>query len=77
MSSQAYDDLYWAMGDGGPQQDILMNAQNLDTLHGKIMRVSVPRSGTGYEIPEGNVVGKLQSCVFPVVHSHRPMILFM
>lgn len=55
---QSEDDLYWAVGDGGPQNDLRDNAQNLNTYHGKVVRITVPRSGSGYTNPEGNAKGK-------------------
>eukprot|EP00903_Cladosiphon_okamuranus_P010019 g9501.t1 len=52
-----YNDLYWSMGDGGPATDPLNNAQNLSSLHGTMIRISVP-SFEGdtelYQIPSGN-----------------------
>lgn len=54
---QSEDDLYWAVGDGGPPFDLLSRASDLDTLLGKIIRITVPRSGTGYTLPDGNVRG--------------------
>lgn len=52
----AYHDLYWSVGDGGPQNDPFDNAQDLTVLHGSIVRISVPSSATGsnYTIPAGN-----------------------
>jgi glucose/arabinose dehydrogenase len=44
--------LYIAMGDGGSAGDPLGNAQRLDTLFGKILRIDV--SGEGYAIPPDN-----------------------
>jgi len=49
--------LYIALGDGGGQNDQFGNAQNLNSLLGKILRidVDVPRSsGRPYGIPPGN-----------------------
>jgi len=49
--------LYIAFGDGGGQNDQFGNAQNLNSLLGKILRIDVdaPRSsGRGYAIPDGN-----------------------
>ncbi|MBN2045742.1 MAG: PQQ-dependent sugar dehydrogenase [Anaerolineales bacterium] len=45
--------LYIGMGDGGSGGDPQGNAQNPDTLLGKILRIDVD-SGTPYAIPEGN-----------------------
>lgn len=50
-------DLYIALGDGGGQNDQFGNAQNLNSLLGKILRIDVdaPRSsGREYAIPAGN-----------------------
>ena len=47
------DLLYVGFGDGGPQGDPDGNAQNLDDLRGKILRIDV-RSGDGYRIPADN-----------------------
>ncbi|MGH2482912.1 MAG: PQQ-dependent sugar dehydrogenase, partial [Candidatus Limnocylindria bacterium] len=49
--------LYIALGDGGGQNDQFGNAQNLNSLLGKILRIDVdaPRSsGRAYGIPPGN-----------------------
>lgn len=56
---EAYHELYWSVGDGGPQNDPDNRAQDLTTLHGSIVRISVPSAvaGTGYDIPVGNFVG--------------------
>ena len=45
--------LYLGFGDGGPQGDPDGNAQNLDDLRGKILRIDV-RGGDGYRIPADN-----------------------
>lgn len=54
-------DIYWAIGDGGPQTDPLGTGQNTSNILAAIIRVSVP-SGTstsdvGYTIPSGNYPG--------------------
>ncbi|MGH2463351.1 MAG: PQQ-dependent sugar dehydrogenase, partial [Candidatus Limnocylindria bacterium] len=49
--------LYIALGDGGGQNDQFGNAQNLNSLLGKILRIDVDApgsSGRGYGIPDGN-----------------------
>lgn len=53
---EAYHDLYWSVGDGGPQNDPEDRAQDLSKYHGSIVRISVPSalSGSGYDIPAGN-----------------------
>ena len=43
------------MGDSGPHLDTGNNAQDTTTLHGSIIRISVPSDGTGYTIPSGNL----------------------
>lgn len=50
-------DLYWSMGDSGAQEDPEEHGQNLQDLHSTIVRISVPKSGSGYTIPKGNVGG--------------------
>lgn len=45
--------LYISVGDGGPGGDPNNNAQNLDTLLGKILRINV-KGASGYTIPAGN-----------------------
>ena len=52
----AQHELYWSVGDGGPQNDPFGNAQDKTLLHGSIIRILVPSAvgGTGYEIPTGN-----------------------
>jgi uncharacterized repeat protein (TIGR03806 family) len=45
--------LYVGFGDGGPQGDPSGNAQNLDDLRGKILRLDVSPA-QGYTIPPGN-----------------------
>ncbi|CAN0459445.1 unnamed protein product [Ascophyllum nodosum] len=49
-----YHDLYWAMGDGGPQEDPNDHGQRTDVLFGTVVRISVPSKGSGYEVPSGN-----------------------
>lgn len=44
--------LYLALGDGGPQGDLHNNAQNLNTWHGKILRISI--DDHPYSIPADN-----------------------
>ncbi len=49
--------LYIGLGDGGSGGDPLCNAQNLDTLLGKMLRIDVtttPPAGQQYVIPAGN-----------------------
>ena len=48
--------LYIGMGDGGPQEDPLGNAQNLNSFSGKILRINVNKKENGkmYSIPENN-----------------------
>lgn len=51
----ASHDLYWTIGDSGPQNDPFDRAQGPDTLHGSMVRVSVSSvMGSGYEIPGDN-----------------------
>jgi glucose/arabinose dehydrogenase len=50
--------LYIGMGDGGSGGDPQNNAQNPDTLLGKILRIDVD-SGDPYSIPEGNAPNAL------------------
>ncbi|CAN0432934.1 unnamed protein product [Ascophyllum nodosum] len=52
-----YHDLYWAVGDAGPQEDPFGHGQSTDILFGSIVRVSVPSDGTGYEVPSDNYPG--------------------
>jgi glucose/arabinose dehydrogenase len=49
--------LYIALGDGGGQNDQFGNAQNLDSLLGKLLRIDVdgtPTAGREYAIPADN-----------------------
>jgi putative heme-binding domain-containing protein len=48
--------LYIAMGDSGPQQDPHGNAQDMNLLRGKMLRIDVDRAGesTPYAIPPDN-----------------------
>ena len=56
-----YHDLYWALGDEGPQEDPNDHGQRTDVLFGTVVRISVPSKGSGYEVPSGNFqdAGKL------------------
>lgn len=55
-------DLYWSIGDSGPQTDPDQHGQSTDDIHATIVRITVPTTGTGYTIPSGNVgSGKLCS----------------
>ncbi len=48
-------DLYWSMGDSGPQLDTTQMAQNPNELHGSIIRIALNSNmGTDYTIPNGN-----------------------
>ncbi|GHH69720.1 glucose dehydrogenase [Streptomyces sulfonofaciens] len=49
-------DLYWSIGDGGGADDAPNNAQNLNTLLGKILRIDVSRTcgDLPYCVPEDN-----------------------
>ena len=57
MSQADYHDLYWALGDGGPQRDPIDHGQRTDVLFGAVVRISVPSEGTGYIIPSDNYPG--------------------
>jgi glucose/arabinose dehydrogenase len=50
------DGLVWfAVGDGGPSQSRSMRAQDLNDLHGKILRIDPhPTAGMAYQIPADN-----------------------
>eukprot|EP00752_Nemacystus_decipiens_P008421 g7527.t1 len=52
----SHHDLYWSVGDGGPQNDPMNRAQDLSEYHGSIVRISVPSdvSASGYELSAGN-----------------------
>lgn len=53
-----FHDLYWTVGDGGPQGDPDNKAQDRSLFHGSVVRISVPSAadGKGYEIPTGNAI---------------------
>lgn len=61
-------DLYWTTGDGGPQTDYENHSQDLDTMLGAIMRITVPSSGEGYTVPSGNygqgIGASFAQCIF-------------
>lgn len=66
----ASNELYWAMGDGGPQEDTTNNGQNTNTLHGSIMRISVDsQMDSSYSVPGSNPYsgGGKSRLVAPVV----------
>lgn len=46
--------LYIGTGDGGSGNDPLGNAQNRDSLLGKMLRIDVSGSGAGYTVPTNN-----------------------
>jgi len=49
--------LYFGFGDGGPQNDPDRNAQNMTTLHSKMIRIDVegkPDAGLAYHVPSDN-----------------------
>lgn len=46
--------LFIGMGDGGGGNDPENDAQNLDNMLGKIMRIDVSGNGPGYEVPTDN-----------------------
>ncbi len=55
MHFGADDNLYISIGDGGGSNDLNNNAQNLNVLLGKMLRITVATSGTGkYTIPLNN-----------------------
>lgn len=48
-------DLYWVLGDGGLAGDPYNYAQDLPSLHGKLLRIQVPAdTNAGYAIPADN-----------------------
>jgi glucose/arabinose dehydrogenase len=46
--------LYVSLGDGGSAEDSLNNAQNTDSLLGKILRIDVEEADFPYAVPPGN-----------------------
>ena len=48
------NNLYIATGDGGSSNDPFNNAQNPDSLLGKMLRIDVSGNGAGYAIPTSN-----------------------
>lgn len=52
----AFHDLFWSVGDGGPQNDLSNRGQDVNEYHGTIVRISVSSAAgqTGYEIPSDN-----------------------
>jgi uncharacterized repeat protein (TIGR03806 family) len=54
--------LYGAFGDGGPGNDPNNLAQNLTTLHGKMIRINVDGTGAGYTIPADNPFAANDAC---------------
>jgi glucose/arabinose dehydrogenase len=50
------NNLYIAVGDGGGANDTFNTAQNVNSLHGKMLRIDVnnPSGGLNYGIPAGN-----------------------
>lgn len=71
QSPSGSHELYWSMGDSGPQLDTFDNGQNPDTLHGSIIRIEVTSEmGSGYSIPSSNPFsggGKLRFLVLPAL----------
>ena len=57
MLQANYHDLYWAVGDAGPQEDPNDHGQRTDILFGSMVRISVPSDGTGYQVPSNNYPG--------------------
>lgn len=49
--------LYIGMGDGGGSGDPQNNAQNRSSLLGKILRIDVESTPSGYQIPASNISG--------------------
>lgn len=79
LSTQAgAHDLYWSVGDSGPQEDPDNHGQNPKDLHGTIVRIQVPTKGAGYDIPAGNYEGGASFCVCvsAVVDAVRSSTLF-
>ena len=69
LTSQAdYHDLYWALGDRGPQEDTFDHGQRPDILYGSLVRISVSSDGTDYLVPIDNYpdAGKCPSGTEPV-----------
>lgn len=62
-------ELFWSIGDGGPQNDPYDRSQDVYEYHGSIIRISVYTSPdyTGYCIPSDNpfATGGETSCAFP------------
>lgn len=55
VGADSSHELFWSMGDSGPQLDTFDNGQNPDTLHGSIVRIMVTSDmGSSYTIPSGN-----------------------
>ncbi|CBJ29140.1 conserved unknown protein [Ectocarpus siliculosus] len=51
----AVHELFWAMGDSGPQLDTFDRGQDPNILHGSIIRIGVSSEmESGYSIPSGN-----------------------
>ncbi|CAM9245846.1 unnamed protein product [Sphacelaria rigidula] len=69
-SSAGSHDLYWSIGDGGPQEDPMNHAQRTDTLFGSVIRISVPSDGSGYDVPSGNYPGELPEICAIGLRSH-------
>lgn len=59
VCQNAFNDLYWSSGDGGPQTDPYDHAQDETLLIGSVLRISVSSTeeNVGYEIPPGNYRG--------------------
>lgn len=55
VSATSQHELFWSMGDSGPQLDIYDNGQNPNTLHGSIIRIVVTSEmNSAYMVPAGN-----------------------
>ena len=52
-----YHELFWALGDAGPQEDTNDHGQRTDILFGSVVRIYVPSDGTGYLVPDDNYPG--------------------